>query len=400
MPRRDVPAAAVSGSTDEDIVSAWLEPIGLRDMLAALRDAGFSGDVYRGGFADLNANLDDEDAGTLHFLRHGYAESRIFPVALDLAGLGRLRQLGVRNRVYLQNLFVALATAWIGANVRSADDLATHGPTIERFRGMGALPLVILGDPFAGLYRRGVSAGGRWICPLALAPLEGGIEALLDTAPHTLLAARPDLDIEAMPTLWNFGQVDIEQGYLSHRLRRDIGPGDMDAFRDFAVPVIEAYAGFLAAAIPAQERALHWIAGAFPPAPQAAEHRLPARLVPEFGAALQDRLTVAGADSLLERTAMHQSFNDRLEQAVTDLGCNAMRNFECFLAGHGVVDPCYLAVLRDAQSLDYQATRGVIATSLWSVVEDRRLAASSGGIREQFEQLLEEIRLVQLDQSG
>ncbi len=390
----------LSGGTDHDIVAAWLEPVGLRVMLAALREAGFSGDVYRACFADLNANLDDEDAGALHFLRHGYAESRVFPVALDLAGLSRLRQLGVRNRVYLQNLFVALATAWVGANVGDAADLATHGPTIERLRGMGALPLVILGDPFAALYRRGASAGARWICPLALAPLEGGIEALLRTAPRALLAARPDLDIEAIPTLWNFGQVDIEQGYLSHRLHRDVGPGDMDAFRDFAMPLIQAYGRFLAAAVPAHERALHWIAGAFPPAAQAADQPLPARLVLEFGAALQDRLAAAGADSLLDRTAMHQAFNDWLGAAAANLGFNVVRNFDCFLTGHGVVDPSFLAVLRDSRSLDYQATGAVIATSLWSIVEGRRLAASPGGMSEQFERLLQEIRLVQLGQPG
>ncbi len=172
----------------------------------------------------------------------------------------------------------------------------------------------------------------------------------------------------------------------------------MDAFRDFAMPVIQAYGRFLADAVPAQERALHWIAGVFPPAPQAADQPLPARLVAEFGAALRERLTAAGADSLLDRTAMHQAFNDWLGQAAADLGFGFVRDFDGFLAGHGVVDPCYLAVLRDAPSLDYQATRAVIATSLWSIVEDRRRAAPSGGIREQFEQLLEEIRLVQLGQ--
>ena len=391
----------MSGDTDEDIVAAWLEPVSLRDMLAALDEAGFSGDVYRGCFADLNANLEDETAGALHFLRHGYAESRVFPVALDIAGMHRLRQLTLRNRVYLQNLFVALVTAWSGANVRSVADLATHAPIIERFRAMGGLPLVILGDPFARLYRRGVSAGARWICPLALAPLEEGIEGLLRTAPRTLLPARPDLDIEATPTLWNFGQVDIEQGYLSHRLHRDIGAGDADAFRDFAMPKIQAYGGFLAAAVPAQERALHWVAGVFPPVPQAADPPLPAqRLAQEFGAALPDRLAAAGADSLLDRTAMHQSFNDWLGRAAADLGFNVVRNFDCFLAGHGVVDASYLAVLGDTQALDHQATHGVIATSLWSIVEDRRPAAPSGSMLEQFEHLLEQIRLVQLGEPG
>ncbi len=368
----------MSGSPDEEIVAAWLEPVSLRDMLAALHEAGFSGDVYRACFADLNANLDDEDAGALHFLRHGYAESRIFPVALDLAGLDRLRRLGVRNRVYLQNLFVALATAWTGATIRSAADLATYAAAIERFRGMGALPLVILGDPFAGLYRRGVSAGARWICPLALAPLADGIGALSRIAPRTLLATAPDLDIEAIPVLWNFGQVDIEQGYPSHRLGRELGPGDVDGFRDFAMPLIQAYGRFLAAAVPAEERALHWIAGAFPPVP----------------------LTEGGAETLLDRTGMHQSFNDWLGQTAADLGFNVVRNFECFLAGHGVVDPGYLAELRDTRSLDYHAVHGVIATSLWSIVGARRLAAPSGGMREQFQQLLEEIRLVQLGQAG
>lgn len=41
--------------SDREIVESWLEPVSLHDVLAALRHAGFSGDVYRGCFADLNA---------------------------------------------------------------------------------------------------------------------------------------------------------------------------------------------------------------------------------------------------------------------------------------------------------------------------------------------------------
>ena len=382
---------------DSDIVAAMLEPLNLRDLVAALDHAGFSGDVYRRSFADLNASLEDDAAGTLHFLRHGYSEGRIFPVQLNLAGLDRLRHLGVRNRIYLQNLFVAVITAWIGTNVRNSVDLATHGPTIEHLRAMGALPLVILGDAFAGSYRRGSSIGMRWICPLALMPLEGGIDELLRTAPSALLAAQPDLDVEAIPVLWAFGQVDIEHGYLAHRLRNGIGTGDMDAFHDFAMPLAMAYMEFVAGAVPREEFALHWIAGPLPPARQATDQGLTASdLVREFGRDLPEKLAAAGVDSLLDRTLMHQSFNGKLEQAAANRGFNFLHTFDYFLAGHGVVDDQYLAGSAASLDLNHQRMRGVIASLLWSIVYDRRITGPSGSIREQFVTLLEEIRLVQL----
>ncbi len=387
---------ASRASLDEEIVIAWLEPVGLPDMLTALRDAGFSGNVYRGCFADLNAQLEDDEAGALHFLRHGYAESRIFQSRLDLAGLSRLRRLPVRNRVYLQNLLVALVTAWTGVNIRSGADLTTHAAAIEKFRALGGVPLLIVGDATAGFYRRGLSSGDRWICPLAMAPLEGGIEALLRTPPPILLAPRLGAGQAPMPTIWKFGQADVQAGYLAHRLRQGIGPGDTDAFLAFAAPMIERYATFLAAVVPLHERPAHWIASLFPPVWLAAEVELPAPdLVVEFGPGVQDMISVAGSDKLLDRTGLYRGFNMLLEKAVVKLGFNVLQHFDCFLATHGVIDEFYMVPMRDAHDLNYATTHGVVCASLWNIIDGSRVTVPLVGIREQFEQLLDEIRMVQ-----
>ena len=387
---------ASGASLDEEIVTAWLEPVGLPDMLTALRDAGFSGDVYRGCFADLNAKLEDDEAGALHFLRHGYAESRIFQTRLDLAGLSRLRRLPVRNRVYLQNVLVALVTAWTGVNIRSGADLATHAAAIEKFRALGGVPLLVVGDASAGFYRRGLSLGDRWICPIAMAPLEGGIEALLHTPPPILLAPSPGAGQAPMPTIWKFGQAEAQAGYLAHRLRRGIGPGDTDAFLAFAAPMIERYAAFIAAMVPMRERPAHWIASLFPPVWLATEFELPAPdLIAEFGPGVQDIISVAGSDKLLDRTSLYRGFNMLLEKAVVKLGFNVLQHFDCFLATHGIVDELYMVPMRDAHDLNYATTRAVVCASLWNIVDGSRVAAPSAGIREQFEQLLDEIRMVQ-----
>lgn len=370
---------------DREIVEGWLEPVSLHDVLAALRHAGFSGDVYRGGFADLNAMLKDDEAGVVHFLRHGYAESRVFRTGLDPAGLNRLRQLPVRNRVYLRNLVVALATAWTATHIRSSADIALHGPMIEQFRIMGGVPVLILGDASANLYRRGALSGERWICPLAMAPLEG-IRELLRAPAGALPTQKSASDRDTIPTIWKFGQSDVQDGYPAHRLRESIGCNDMKSFQAYADVTIRDYAAFLAAAVPAQERAEHWIADLFPPVWQA-------------DLELQERIVDDRADSLLDRTAMHRVFNARLERTVAGMGFNVVRNFDSFLAAHGTIDEHYLTVRRNSDQLAYHTTRGILSVSLWNVVDSRSAAVSSTSIRDQFTQLLGEIRQVQAGRS-
>ncbi len=351
-------------NADEEQVTRWLEPVTLAEIVAALRRTGFSGDVYRGCFADLEASLDDDDAGTLHFLRYGFAEGRIFRTGLDLAAIDRLRKLPARNHLYIRNILTALVTAWTGTHVRSIATLAANGGRIDRLRAMGGVPVLILGDHSAGLYRRGASAGERWICPLAMAPFEG-LDALLKTPKQSLLPP------QTMPTIWKFGQSDVQARHH-----------DLTALLAFAEPRIAAYAAFLAELVPASSRASHWIAGLFPPVWQAGRE---APLAEEIG-----------ADSLAARTAMHHAFNQRLEHAVRPLGFNLIRDFEPFLTAHGIVDDRYLVPLRDSPDLDYRATHGILSTSLWNVAADRATAAPPASIRDQFANLLEEIRSVQM----
>ena len=362
-------------SADEEQVSRWLEPVTLAEMLPALRKAGFSGDTYRGCFADLEASLDDDEAGALHFLRYGYAEGRIFRTGLDIAGLDRLQHLPARNRFYLRNVLTALVTAWTGAHVRSVANLAAHGGRIERLRAMGGVPVLILGDHSANLYRRSANAGEKWICPLAMAPLED-LDALFATPKKALLPQ------QAMPTIWKFGQSDMQDGWLAHRLHAGIGQDDHAAFLAYAEPRVAAYAGFLADLVPAASRPSHWIAALFPPVWQARQGASPAAGIE--------------SDSLPARTLMHHAFNQRLEQAARPLGFNLVRDFEPFLTTHGIVDDRYLVPLRDSPDLDYRATSGILSTSLWSVAGERAASAPPVSIRDQFAGLLEEIRLVQM----
>lgn len=370
----------MNSSLDEEIVSGWLAPVELDEMLAALRHAGFSGDVYRGGYADLNATLEGDRAGALHFLRHGYAESRVFGTALDPDGLDRLRQLPVRNRVYLMNLVVALATAWTGSNIRNSNDVARHRPVIDRFRSMGGVPLFILGDASASLYRRGVLRDERWICPLAMTPLQGGIEALL-RAPVKL--PKQDTGQEAIPTIWKFGQHDMQVGYPVHRQHHGIHSGDMDASAAFATPVIKAYAACLARHIPEQERPQHWIASLLPPVLQADPPS-------------QDQDPVMDPDSLLDQTAMYRRFNILIEKAMVELGFNVVRNFDSLLGKSGVIDEHYLVEKKNSDLPSYGATEGILSTSLWGIIDSRPVAVPPADMQEQFRRLLDEIRTVQM----
>ena len=381
-------------SLDKKIVTEWLDPISLLDMLAALRDTGFSGATYRGSFADLNATLEDDEAGALHFLRHGYAERRIFRTELDLSGFDRLLRLPIRNKVYLQNLFVALILAWTGVNIRSSADLTIHRSTLERFKAMGGMPLLIVGDASASFYRQSVSRGDRWICPLGMTSLENGIKALLHTPPH---APGWKSDQGVAPTIWKFGQSDVQTWCLIYCACQGSVPCDMDAFLHFAASTIKKYTAFLAAAVPIQERREHWIASLFPPVSldEKADSRV-STLVAEGGVDLEGKIAAAGSDKLLDRTIMYRNFNNLLENTVMELGFNFLNNFDCFLAAHGVIDERYTVATPKLMELDYAKTRGVISTSLWNIIDGNRTAAPSISIREQFNLLLQEISMVQM----
>ncbi len=372
----------MSSGLDAEIVGGWLEPVGLDGMLAALRNAGFSGDAYRSSYADLNAILEDDRAGALHFLRHGYAENRVFATRLDLGGLNSLRQLPVHNRAYLGNVVVALATAWTGSNIRSSADIAAHRSAIDQMRAMGATFLFILGDSSASLYRRSVLRDDRWICPLAMDPLPDGIETLLRT-PWKML--KPTAGQEAIPTLWKFGQHEMQVGYPAHCQRQGINLDDIDGLTAFAGPVIKGYAAFLAANVPLQERPEHWIAGLLPPVWQVG---------PE-----QDQGSAMEPDSLLDQTALYRRFNTLLENTMVELGFNIVRNFDSFLTRYGVIDERYLVARKNSDLAAYGATEGILSTSLWAIIDSRSVAVPSGTIQRQFRQLLDEIRAVQLGEA-
>jgi hypothetical protein len=187
---------------------------------------------------------------------------------------------------------------------------------------------------------------------------------------------------EAIPVLWKFGQHEMQVGYPAYRQRQRIGLGDIDGFMAFASPLIESYAAFLAANVPTQDRPEHWIAGLLPPVWQVASEL--------------DQGSVVEPDSLFDRTALYRRFNTMLESTMVALGFNIVRNFDSFLTRSGVIDEHYLVARKDSGLPAYGTTEGILATSLWALIDSRAVAVPAGNIQSQFRQLLDEIRSVQL----
>jgi len=389
-----------AGRSDEELVAEWLAPLSVGDLGEALADAGFSGNIYRDCFADLHSQLDDEAAGLLHFLRHGFAEERVFPVELDLAGLDRLRRLPIANRLYVRNLYTALVTAWLGVSVRSIAQLSTHAATVQRFRQSGGVPFLLVGGPALRLYRRGDWCGQRWLCPLAMDPIEGGLEALAGCRHETLLPV-PGLFAEPLPVLWVFGHADLEWSWLAHRLREGIRPDNMDAAASWTQSRAQAYLAFLCRAVGTGDRAMHWLATVLPPVPASAGRAdpptvaVPPALQAEFGPAIQ-RLVQGERDSLLHRTLMADQFNQALLPAAREAGFNMLDCFDRLLSGQGMIDERFLSPQRESLLPDRQATRGILVTALWTMAASPRRAAEAPSMREQFEHLLRDIRAVQM----
>ena len=355
----------MNADMDDHVVAGWLHPLGLRDVLAALSRAGFSGDRYRNHFNDLRELLPDEDAATLHFLRHGFAEGRVFPVALDLAGLQALHELSSRHGGYSRRLLAALVNAWVGDTIREWAGIALHWPTIEAFRRLGALPLLMLGDRSVRLYHAGVSFGGHWICPILMPAVDGGLAMLLQHPASVVegleavrrgSAAQPRL-----PTLWSFATPDRMEPTTA---------------------LAENYAQLLEGAVPATERVSHHVAGMLPPAGRGLDEL----------AGLSRGLT----DPLLERTMAVRRFNGVLHDRVLHAGFNIVDDFDCLLGTNGCIDPVYLATAPEPMSLDTNATRALLSTSLRSLVLPPKLPKEADRMTDRFAQLLVDIRRMQL----
>ena len=331
-------------------------------MLAALHGSGFSGNAYRARSSDLSAMLEDDRAGCLHFLRYGYSETRIFPIALDLDGLQRLGALPVRNNFYLRNLFIALANAWLGEMLQSPAAVVAHGAAIEVLQTLGAVPLLVVGDRSAAFYRRWITLEEGWLAPIVIPDLASDLASLMagpEPALDLLAAlARAGFGLSRIGIVWAFGFAE------------GVAPDPKLAV---------AFVDWLCAAVPTESRGRHHLAGLLPPAWQRDEG--------EAGAAAS-------------HTRLAHDFNVALGRSAARTGVAVISAFDSLLTAHGTVDTAFLSVPPEPAGLDFHATRGIFSVALRMMLTGSGMASENGSMIDRFRGLLDEIERVRAGQSA
>ena len=341
----------LTSGADQEVVERWLHPVTLPDMLVALHRSGFSGRAYLARSSDLSAMLEDEHAACLHFLRYGFSETRIFPIELDLGGLQRLHALPVRNRIYLHNLFIALANAWLGEMLQSPAALLAHGAALEVLQTLGAVPLLVVGDRSAVFYRRWIPLGDGWLAPIVIPGLASDLASLLagpEPALDLLAAvARAGFGLSRIGFLWTFGFADGNSPEPE---------------------LAKKFVGWLRDAVPKESRSRHHLACLLPPTSPS-----------------------DGAEAVAERSGLAHAFNIELGRSATQAGFGFVSAFDSLLTPHGTIDAAFLSAEPGPSGLDVHATRGIFSALLRTMLTGQGAAQVTGSMADRFRGLLDEI---------
>lgn len=245
---------------------------------------------------------------------------------------------------------------------------------LEALPAEGAAPIAIVGDSHSTQLVRRSARGDRWMAPLHLLCTGASARGLANPTAaagagakvRALLAAAPP-----MPTVFMFGQVDVEFVHAFKRLESGVSRFDPAGFDAFADETVERYLGFLSEVVPDERRALASIASIFPPALSDAAWRqgyVNAHIADLHGPT--DRTGLAGLEipSLAERTRLHRLFNGKLATAADKAGFGFLDLFTPLLEGD-TVRRSLLGRARGANHhLGYAASRGAVLEPLWSVL--------------------------------
>lgn len=250
---------------------------------------------------------------------------------------------------------------------------------IATARSAGALPYAVVGDSHSTQRVRRSLRDGRWLLPIHRLCTGATARGLSNPAAAAGAGAKaaailPALTELGVPTLFQFGQVDVEFVAVFKRLETGAGRFDPAAFEAFAAETVERYLGFLAASVPAALKPHAWIAGVFPPALSDAAWRrgyVDAHIADLHGppdVALADRLAEVEIPPLAARTRLHGWFNARLFEAARAEGFPVLDDFAPMLDRRGVVRGGLLGRARGRNHhLGYAASRGAVIEGLWTV---------------------------------
>lgn len=277
----------------------------------------------------------------------------------------------------------------------AAGEALGEGDFTERLGALvarGARPYGVLGDSHSRMLVRRGRRNGDWLLPIwrleTGASARGLIraEARSGAGERTGAALRRMLEIDGLPVLTLFGQVDIEFVHAFKRLSGRERRFSQTGFEAFAQETAEAYVTFLAQVAPPALRRRVWVCPVFPPALSDAAWRrgyLNAHLVALHGEGTREEMAVRLADleipDLARRTALHADFNRRLARAAQAEGFSTPDLFPALVGVDGLARPAFLGRAGgDDHHLDFAATRAPVLESLWRLMDEMARPAPQG----------------------
>ncbi|MCE4224721.1 hypothetical protein HCU64_13230 [Methylobacterium sp. C25] len=321
-----------------------------------VKAAGFEPLAYRGQSAEFRAAITDDRRALLHLLDYCSLTHFSYPIRLDTAGFSRLAEARCWNRNSLAELMSSLINSHLLLHPDTARDADFWQAVLPAMQRVGQ-PYLLIGDSHSLASR---IVGNNWrdpIIPIHLACLGGSALGLNN--PHSrsgyhsrlarLAAALGETGLASrLPVFFQFGQVDVEFVSVFRRIQSGERAFDRAGFEAFCDTVSDAYHAFLGSYY-GSPFATH-VLSIFPPAlsdESWAQGYANAHIVGLEGdrspEAMIDAVRSIDIPKLSERTAMHDSFNQRLRAICNDRGFRFIDLFTPILGSDGTIDQRFVA---------------------------------------------------------
>jgi hypothetical protein len=313
-------------------------------LATSLLQAGFDTSGYLQRNPDLVALGTDPQTISEHYARFGVFEGR--------ASSGMLRHDAVRDLVQdTAGRQLAAALVLDDCSRVAADwDPQTFNQVAQKWGGLGATPILVIGDSHAEAYRCIAIDETHWIVPIVLTCRAGSAQGLMNPASRSGYGQRIRSFLAtavALPTVWKFGQVDTEFVW-THKWVRQVEQGgsvafDRAAYGSFAETMVDRYVQFLTDVVPSSARVRHYVASIFPPTLSDAHvaagyanahvHSLESdKPLNEFHQQVM-QLEIPALDT---RTNLHSETTDLMLRCAGEAGFQTLRDDLPMLGSHGL----------------------------------------------------------------
>jgi hypothetical protein len=363
-------------------------PVPAADFIATLLRTGFSPEAYRDRYVDLSqANWNAAEALS-HFLLYGLHERRVAPMTLNRHALTALARMPMDDRGFKARLLTSLGGHLFDDTGHPyGPAIQARWPAVQMLMDEGARPYFVAGDSHTNQYRLTGARENAWLLPIQMLCTAGSATGLGNPASRsgygTLLRQAVRIiktlpDIETVPFLLQFGQVDIEFVHHFQRVRDGRLTLNLDEYRAFCDRAADQYIQFVTGLFRKLPRQQIFLVSVFPPAlSDAAWHQgyvnadIVLRETNDTVAKMSSAIRALEVATLRERTEMHLYYNDLLRSACESHGFGFVDSTTPFLGSNGIVDPRYVVPEADGAEhhLDDRVTIDEVCRLIWQCVD-------------------------------